>query len=499
MNQSLIDVVTGGGQFVALVVNAFNLSLLLLGLGLLWLHETRELLPNAKELGAARTGILDAGSREEVLALRPRLRAVGILARRLDRLRRTAERGGEVDHGGIAATTVAELDSALALPRHLVSVPVLIGLFGTLVGLNRTVGSAHGMLSGPSPDLTRLSALFDGLGLAFSATLIGVFCTVVMGVAVTMVRRDQTRYLIDLEDLTAGCILPYFQPSPSTAMAQSAAALTAMQRDLQGELRRLVNELSTSGATLKDIVTKEMGALVVTVQQRGIALTNTLDASMSVLHSESKALLTEYQAAHRGIQDLLGVAPGEQRPLVESLTLLREATQSASQAASSMRLLVPSLTEALERQADRQSVDIHEALNEYVSRVATALDEHGATLTRTEARTAEQTSGAIAESLSMLSAPAEALRQSHAHSLDIVRALTAALTTFERESSGLAVVVESLRLRDEASKPPVTPHEPESISGKGPRSPSVEPSQASQPSQATSKQSLFQKFFGGGR
>lgn len=198
-----------------------------------------------------------------------------------------------IDPATLAEVLAEREQSRLAVARYLASSLVLIGLLGTFVGLVVTVNGVTEVVSaldiGQGSDMTQFMGQLkegirqplDGMGLAFSTSLVGLAASLVLGVGVLGLSCAQASWTGKLEEITA-IVSP-------TAASASAAPETRMNwpKDTAGTevLERLIDashflsgvqknaadQLSTTAA-LVDQSRDDQRALAQQVQQLAQAL-----------------------------------------------------------------------------------------------------------------------------------------------------------------------------------------------------------------------------------
>lgn len=134
-----------------------------------------------------------------------------------------------IEHGAIAAATLARESTRNSLPRFINNILILTGVFGTIVALSIALLGASSLLE-ITEDLTGMNLVIHGMSTAMSTTMTAIVCYLVFGYFYLRLSDAQTRLLGGLESATTLHLLPKFKPElPS----------------LTGELTELVRELHT--------------------------------------------------------------------------------------------------------------------------------------------------------------------------------------------------------------------------------------------------------------
>ncbi len=271
-----------------------------------------------------------------------------LVANRLLQLRKLREYGDNIDQSSLSALVVSELDDNAAFGRWSSTAVVLLGLTGTLVGLTQAV-RASAVILGRGTNATigeavqAVTKTFDGVQVAFSATLMGAMSAVVLGVFLTQLRKAQGKFIRDLETFTTVELLPRYRTSAGLSLAQTARTLAELEEKLREALSGVLVELSRRGEQL-----------VGTIEYRFDSLTSKYD-------DRSKSLLDSFERTQASVAKLIGDPDDSAMPLANILETLREASSQTKAAAESTAKLIPALEEGFARQIDRQTRDLYEA------------------------------------------------------------------------------------------------------------------------------------------
>ncbi|MFN2317210.1 MAG: MotA/TolQ/ExbB proton channel family protein [Gemmatimonadales bacterium] len=330
-----------------------------------------------------------------------------LMARRVGMLEALLARGADIDTSAFAATAVSELDREAKWTRWAASNVVLFGLGGTLIGLSQAVVSALPLLreiiSVPQAGQAVLDT-FQGLSTAFSTTLMGIIWAVILSASLSLFRHRQQRFLQALEEVSQIHLYPRFRTSPALAMVEAARTLSALEKAIGKELAELVGQVRMQGMALTKTVEDSidgmvsqfrttadglrqstedsLGSVVQETKERGLALTTTVDRSVAALTAEIResnaASLAQVTAIAESIHRLVGTPGAEAPSLAAILGQLDQGVQAIHRSSERMVQLVPSLEEAIARQVDRQSRDLHETMHAYTGKLGGSLDRQDA-------------------------------------------------------------------------------------------------------------------------
>ena len=317
--------------------------------------------------------------------------------------------GAEIEAESLAAIGSAELDREARFTRWAASTVVLFGLAGTLMGLTQAVLRAQPILGqivdGPAA-VQAVVGTFSGLGTAFATTLMGIFWAVLLGLGLAWFRARQGVFLQRLEEVSMVRLYPFFRTSPALAMVDAARTLGALEEKLGTALGEIVMQLRTQGLALAKTVEDSLSDVVETsksvgdrlrgsvesslsevvreTHEQGVALTSTVDRSLSTLIDEQRtaiaAMLDRLDATQTTAATLLGSPAEGSRSLAESLSALEVGVGALGTAAEQLVQITPGIEEAIARQVDQQTRDLHETLHAYVGKLTEAVERQDAVI-----------------------------------------------------------------------------------------------------------------------
>lgn len=386
---------------------------------------------------------------DQVIATAAKLHEHSLARRRIFELRDCREGGQPIDQHVLATLAASELDRNIAFARWVAPSLVLLGLAGTLGGLSLAVGAANTLLeSAQAGTLAGLkdavTSTFGGITVAFSTTLWGVIWTFAVGLTLSVARREQSAFLEELERFTALHLLNLFQTSPGLALAQAAQKLTAIERQLDSSLREVIDQLHTRGQ-----------ALTVTVEDRFQGLTRELATA-------SAELLRRFEATHVAVDRLLGTPEAEAPSLHQTLGHLREGVTAFGAAVGDLQRLAPALGESIARQVDRQTADLHQTLHEYTTGFAQAAaqqEQSLAAFAEESRKTIPATGEAIARQIDRQTADIhEALHAYTGEMRDLVSRQEGQIAAVSRSTRELAAAVGALQAAEESMRAVVEQH-----------------------------------------
>jgi chromosome segregation ATPase len=389
------------------------LNLVILGLGLsatilLW-RSAQEASGEQATVNDFELALSEQADAADIVRRSEMLAPKNILRRRIVILAKLRQVGADIEPASLSALAVSELEQKGRFARWAATNVVLLGLGGTLVGLSVAVISAQPMLSSAVQQVEATNAViatFSGLATAFSTTLMGIIWAVILGMGIGALRRRQNDYIRQIEELSLVWIYPRFRASPAEAMVNAARSLTAIQERLDSSVNEMTTELKTRGLALMKVVedsfsdlvretvrsgeelrsttASTLGTVVREMRERGVALTSTVDKSFQLLTEElrdgTKELTGQLAETQTAMMRLLGDPGADATTLAENLAILQRGATALTSSAEQLHRMTPAIEEAISRQVDRQSRDIHEVLHSYTKQFSSSVQQQATTV-----------------------------------------------------------------------------------------------------------------------
>lgn len=293
----------------------------------------------------------------------------------------------------------AAYEAHLSNLRWIGSSAVMLGLFGTLVGMTTALPSTGAIATGDfgassSATTDVIRAILGGLSTAFSTTLLGIIVAVPAG-WVSMKRRQEVLALTDeVESLVLLRVMPLFRAAPADelaratqVLAKASDALVQMQSGLAESLDDVIRTVRMQGTALAKTVEDTVGALTKEAHERGTALVSTVDRSLTDLVAETReghgALIAGYTKAHTDLVRVLGQPEANIQPIMGSLHAMQEAVVRFERSAVTLERMTPAIEEAISRQVDRQTKDLHTSLHGYTELLTSGVARQNDLIDRT--------------------------------------------------------------------------------------------------------------------
>lgn len=196
-----------------------------------------------------------------------------IIARRYQMIRMLDARGVSVNHSALAATLVADESTRSSFPRFINNSMILLGVFGTIASLSIALVGASDLLSGDG-STGNMGTVIHGMSTALSTTMTAILCYLFYGYFYIKFNDVQTRLFSAVEQMTTLHILPRYSHSEDTLVNDVAGLVgslektASMMQNMQGEML---------------LATRELRAVIETVQQQTAPLTNDVKVIKKVL------------------------------------------------------------------------------------------------------------------------------------------------------------------------------------------------------------------------
>jgi hypothetical protein len=206
----------------------------------------------------------------------------------------------------------SRLDEARDTGRYLVGLLVFLGLLGTFWGLLDTISSVSKAIATLDTKSTDSVAVFDelknglaaplkGMGTAFSASLLGLSGSLVLGFLELQASQAHNRFYNQLEEWLSGIT----ELTPGNSVAGLAGADDATRRLL---------------LTLDDL-NRNVAGLAARIEQAGIPSGSTGDGGVKELANGVNTLVTQMRAEQKVVREWLDEQAGQQ---AEATGLLRD-------------------------------------------------------------------------------------------------------------------------------------------------------------------------------
>jgi hypothetical protein len=260
-----------------LIINGATLALFLAGLvkivmGLL--YYAREEAALARFIRAVDDDQLDL-----MVGVDPRT----IIHQRYATILRICKQNAPINHGALASLLLADESKRLTFPRFINNVLILMGVFGTIVGLAIALVGAANLLQSEH-NLGSMGVLIHGMSVAPATTIIAIVCYIFFGYFYLKLNDAQTHLIAGVEQVTSLYLLPKFSRNADSILHEVA--------NLVGELRRATEDLrdGQSGYGEAGIRLRETANDFSRAGHRLSMILEELDARMSAMTGDVKVI-----------------------------------------------------------------------------------------------------------------------------------------------------------------------------------------------------------------
>jgi hypothetical protein len=260
-----------------LIINGATLALFLAGLvkivmGLL--YYAREEAALARFIRAVDDDQLDL-----MVGVDPRT----IIHQRYATILRICKQNAPINHGALASLLLADESERLTFPRFINNVLILMGVFGTIVGLAIALVGAANLLQSEH-NLGSMDVLIHGMSVAPATTIIAIVCYIFFGYFYLKLNDAQTHLIAGVEQVTSLYLLPKFSRNADSILHEVA--------NLVGELRRATEDMrdGQSGYGEAGIRLRETANDFSRAGHRLSMILEELDARMSAMTGDVKAI-----------------------------------------------------------------------------------------------------------------------------------------------------------------------------------------------------------------
>lgn len=225
----------------------------------LWHKQRKLLLAERTDLETLQSNLVNRPAGVQIEPLLGLENIVGIVRKRVDALVEVRERNGRLDNDALSQVSESQLTHGNGLIRYIAGSLILMGLFGTLIGLIFAVSGlsqAISIVNVEMNDLTRLADSFreiagqikgtlSGMKTAFVASLLGVGTTIVLSFMLTWLTQAQERFLSELEETIARRLVPHYFPQEQT---QNLGQFTRAMQETRKLLDLVANKIKTDAS-----------------------------------------------------------------------------------------------------------------------------------------------------------------------------------------------------------------------------------------------------------
>jgi hypothetical protein len=206
-----------------------------------------------------------------------------IIHQRYATILRICKQNAPINHGALASLLLADESERLTFPRFINNVLILMGVFGTIVGLAIALVGAANLLQSEH-NLGSMDVLIHGMSVAPATTIIAIVCYIFFGYFYLKLNDAQTHLIAGVEQVTSLYLLPKFSRNADSILHEVA--------NLVGELRRATEDMrdGQSGYGEAGIRLRETANDFSRAGHRLSMILEELDARMSAMTGDVKVI-----------------------------------------------------------------------------------------------------------------------------------------------------------------------------------------------------------------
>ncbi|MGH8500911.1 MAG: hypothetical protein ACREVE_00295 [Gammaproteobacteria bacterium] len=210
-----------------------------------------------------------------------------IIHRRYATILRISKQNAPVDQGALASLLLADESKRLSFPRFVSNILILMGVFGTIVGLAIALLGAANLLE-TQQDLGSMDLLIHGMSVAPATTIIAIICYVFVGYFYIRLADAQTHVISGVEQVTSLYLLPRFSRN-ADSVVHEIANLVDQLRQTAESMRGSQSEYAEAGIRLRETVNDyaqvghRMSMMLAELDSRMSGMTDDVRAMKSML------------------------------------------------------------------------------------------------------------------------------------------------------------------------------------------------------------------------
>ncbi len=175
-----------------------------------------------------------------------------IIHRRYDAILKVSKQHAPVNHGALASLLLADESERLTFPRFINNILILMGVFGTIVGLAIALVGAADLLEAEQ-NLGSMDVLIHGMSVAPATTIAAIACYLFFSYFYLKLNDAQTHLISGVEQITSLYLLPEFSRD-ANSIVHEVASLVEQLRETTDGMRSSQSEYAEAGVRLRETV-----------------------------------------------------------------------------------------------------------------------------------------------------------------------------------------------------------------------------------------------------
>jgi MotA/TolQ/ExbB proton channel family protein len=175
-----------------------------------------------------------------------------IIYRRYDAILKVSKQHAPVNHGALASLLLADESKRLTFPRFINNILILMGVFGTIVGLAIALVGAADLMEAKQ-NLGTLDVLIHAMSVALSTTITAIVCYLFFSYFYLKLNDAQTHLISGVEQITSLYLLPEFSRDANSIVHEVASLIEQLRETTDG-MRSSQSEYAEAGVRLRETV-----------------------------------------------------------------------------------------------------------------------------------------------------------------------------------------------------------------------------------------------------
>jgi MotA/TolQ/ExbB proton channel family len=175
-----------------------------------------------------------------------------IIYRRYDAILKVSKQHAPVNHGALASLLLADESKRLTFPRFINNILILMGVFGTIVGLAIALVGAADLMEAEQ-NLGTMDVLIHAMSVALSTTITAIVCYLFFSYFYLKLNDAQTHLISGVEQITSLYLLPEFSRDANSIVHEVASLIEQLRETTDG-MRSSQSEYAEAGVRLRETV-----------------------------------------------------------------------------------------------------------------------------------------------------------------------------------------------------------------------------------------------------
>jgi hypothetical protein len=175
-----------------------------------------------------------------------------IIHQRYAAILRISKQNSPVNHSALSSMLLANESKRLTFPRFINNILILMGVFGTIVGLAIALLGAAQLLEAEQ-NLGSMDLLIHGMSVAPATTIIAIVCYLFFGYFYLKLHDAQTHLISGVEEVTSLYLLPKLSRDADSVLHEVASLVDQLRQVADG-MRTSQSDYAEAGIRLRETV-----------------------------------------------------------------------------------------------------------------------------------------------------------------------------------------------------------------------------------------------------